>query len=192
MGEPHEESTILQNDEAEIKEILGVFDVPAFARRGHDLESALSRLHAHLGRQRLGLSDMIHVRLRQWSSVATGPEDYRDTFTTPIGPLFDLVKADPPNWAACAGPPRRRRAVAFDLIHSVARFNRRWLQFLDNLKFDSINRQITQYNLYYVLEKECVVGSAHIAARNFVPKDLLTRELLLNVHPLLPLPEAVG
>jgi hypothetical protein len=192
MDQSSDETTVVRSDEAEIKEILGVFDSPAFARRGRDLEYALTRLHQRLGLQRAGLFEMIHVRLRQWAALATGPDDYRDAFAAPVAPLFDLVNAEPPQWAARPGPSRRRRAVAGDLAASVARFNRRWLQFLENVTLDSINRQITGYNLYYVLEKECVVGSARLAARNFVPQTPITRESLLAAHPLLPVIALVG
>ena len=192
MDQPDEETTVVRGDEAEIKEILGVFDAPAFARRGYELEHALIRLHQRLVRERAALFEMIHVRLRQWAAVATGPDDYHDAFAAPVAPLFELATAAPPIWASRPGPSRRRRAVAGDLSVSVARFNRRWLQFLDNLALDSLNRQITRYNLYYVLEKECVVGSARLAARHFVPQDPVTRESLLAEHPVLPLIELVG
>ncbi len=39
---------------------------------------------------------------------------------------------------------------------------------------------IDQYNRYYVLEKECSLGSARLAARHFTPKPPLTREALLE------------
>jgi hypothetical protein len=51
---------------------------------------------------------------------------------------------------------------------------------------------IDQYNRYYVLEKECVLGSSRLAARHFVPKARLTAEALLAAHPVLPVPELRG
>ena len=59
------------------------------------------------------------------------------------------------------------RTVARDLIASVERFNKRWGQFLEALNLDPINQMIDQYNTYYVLEKECVMGSPRLAARHF-------------------------
>src|SRR5262249_18542269 len=67
-----------------------------------------------------------------------------------------------------------------------------WTQFLDRLVLDSINHQIEQFNRYYVLEKECIVGSARLASRHFQPKPLLTREGLRAEFPALPVPGLVG
>ena len=119
--------------------------------------------------------DMVRLRLRQWAGVATGPDDWAGAFAAPIAPLWPLCGAEPPAWAAQPAPPRRRRAVARDLVASVARFNRRWAAFLDGLNLEPVNRQIDQYNRYYVLEKECVLGSARLAVRHFTPRARLTR-----------------
>lgn len=192
MDANDDETPVVTSDEAELKQVLGLFDTPAFARRGYDLEYALRRLHLRLERERNGLLDMVRLRLRQWSTVATGPDDWRDAFAAPVAPLYPLADAEPPAWAPLPAPARRRRTVARDLAASVARFDRRWHHFLDALKLDAVNRQIEQYNRYYVLEKECVLGSARLAARNFVPKPRVTREALLAEHPTLPLPEPLG
>jgi hypothetical protein len=71
----------------------------------------------------------------------------------------------------------------------VTRFNRRWITFLDELNLAPVNRMIDQYNRYYVFEKECVVGSARLAARLFTPRSHLTRGDLAAEYPLLPVPE---
>jgi hypothetical protein len=129
---------------------------------------------------------MVRLRLRQWASVATGPDDWRDVFAGPVAPLYELAGAEPPEWTDCPAPDRRRRAVARDLAASVARFNRRWSQALDAMKLDSLNTKIEQYNRYYLLEKECVFGSARLAARYFVPQAPVSRESVLARLPLLP------
>ena len=48
---------------------------------------------------------------------------------------------------------------------------------------------IDQYNRYYVLEKECVLGSARLALRHFTAKTRLTRAALDADYPPLPVPE---
>jgi hypothetical protein len=128
-----EESNSLVSTETEIKELLGLFDAPAFARRGADLEYAVGRLHARCRWQRGEFIEMVQLRLRQWASVATSGDDVRGTFTAPVAPLWALCAAPPPAWALHPAPPRRRRAVARDLVSSVTRFNRRWTVFLDEL-----------------------------------------------------------
>lgn len=186
-----DDSTPMMNADVEVNELLGLYDVPAFARRGQDLEHALARVNDRCRRERAAMLDMVRLRLRQWAGAATGPDDWRAAFTAPIERLWPLAEADAPAWAAYAAPPRRQQAIARDLVASLVRFNHRWTKFINETKIDHINKMIDDYNQYYVLEKECVVGSARLAARNFVPKARLTREGLLAEHPLLPLPELI-
>jgi hypothetical protein len=192
MDEHADEQTTVTNTEAEIKELLGLFDVPAFARRGQDLEYALDRLDARCLHERSARLDMVRLRLRQWSAAVTGPAGWRGTFTAPIDELWPLAGAEPPVWAESPAPPRRRLAIARDLVASLDRFNRRWTRFLDELNFESVNRQIDQYNRYYLLEKECSLGSARLAARHFRPQARLTREDLRERFPQLPVPQVVS
>jgi hypothetical protein len=184
-----DESNPMTSSEAEIKELLGLFDAPAFIRRGQDLEYALTRLHARCRRDHGAMLDMVRLRLRQWAGVATGPDDLAGTFAAPIAALWPLCDAKPPTWAESPGPPRRRRSVARDLVASVVRFNHRWGAVLDRLNLDPVNRMIDHYNRYYVLEKECIVGSTRLALRHFTPRTLLTRAALAEAYPELPVPE---
>ncbi len=180
------------NVEAEIKELLGLFDAPAFARRGQDLEYALARLHDRCARHRDAMLDMVRVRLRQWSSAVDGPEGWSSSFTAPIDPLWTLAGAEAPAWTDRPAPIRRQRAIARDLVASLNRFNRRWTAYLDGLDLGPLNRTVDHYNRYYLLEKECSLGSARLAARHFVPQARLTREVLLDAHPTLPVPGLVA
>jgi hypothetical protein len=110
-------------------------------------------------------------------------------FSASIEPLWPLSEAEPPQWASEPAPLRRQLDIARDLIAAVSRFNQRWRQFLDDLKLEAVNRVIDDYNRYYLLEKECVLGSARLAARFFTPVPRLSPEQLLREHPLLPVPE---
>jgi len=175
--------------ETEVKELMGLFDLPAFARRGQDLDCSLRRLHNRCRAARRPLLDMVRVRLRQWSSAVIGPESWALVFTRSIEPLWPLSEAEPPQWADAPAPIRRQRLIARDLIDSVLRFNRRWIDFLDHLNLDPTNHAIDQYNRYYVLEKECVMGSPRLAARHFTPVPTLTTQMLKGDHPTLPVPE---
>ena len=70
------------------------------------------------------------MRLRQWSRVAAGPQDWTGVFTGPIDSLWQLADCEPPEWAGRTASRRQQRTAARDLIGSVQRFNQRWLQFL--------------------------------------------------------------
>jgi hypothetical protein len=212
MEESDETMPIVTETEAETNYLLGLFDGPAFVRRGHDLEYALTGLRLRLGRERDGMLDMVRLRLRQWASVATGPDDFADVFNAPVAPLWTPTRPLPlpvssfpengkipapgpatgsPSWAAQPATARRRRAVGRDLVASVTRFNHRWGLYLGRMTLESVNWQIDQYNRYYVLEKECVLGSSRLAALHFEPKPPLTPGSLLAEFPLLPVPGLV-
>jgi hypothetical protein len=175
--------------ETEVKELMGLFDLPAFARRGQEVEYSQQRLHDRCRAQRGDLLDMVRMRLRQWASSVTGPGDWRSIFASSIEPLWSLSDAEEPRWSRSAAPGRRRLAVARDLIAAVLRFNTRWARHLDRVDLAPVNHAIERYNRYYVIEKECVVGSARIAARHFVPLTRIDKEILLQSHPTLPVPE---
>jgi hypothetical protein len=189
VDETDESLTTLGGDvEAEIKEMMGLFDAPAFARRGQELEDTLRRLDNRCRLARIERLDMVHLRLRQWARAVTGPEAWTAVFSASIELLWTLSEAEPPEWAREAAPLRRQLESARDLIAAVLRFNHRWLQFLGSLRLEAANSVIDDYNRYYLLEKECVMGSARLAARFFTPVPRLGREPLLHDHPLLPVP----
>ena len=74
------------------------------------------------------------------------------------------------------------------LCLSIERFNDRWSKYVHELQADTINHQIDRFNKYYVLEKECIVGSARLASRLFVPQPRIEPEWLLLQLPPLPVP----
>lgn len=181
--------TLSADIETEVKEMIGLFDLPAFARRGQDVEWAQRRLHDRCRVTRGEFLEMVRVRLRQWAGAVTGPDDSTRVFTASIEPLWIQSDAGEPRWGVAPASSRRQLAIARDLIAAVLRFNSRWDRFLDGVDLAPINEAIERYNRYYVIEKECVVGSARIAARHFVPLGRITKETLLRSHPILPVPE---
>jgi len=184
-----DDSVPMVSVDREARELMGLFDLPAFARRGQDMEYSLNRVHVRCRDQRDELLEMVRMRLRQWSRVASGPQDWSEAFTGPIDSLWQLAECEPPGWAGRAASLRQQRTVARDVIGSVQRFNQRWVQFLRSLNLGPTNQAIDQYNEYYVLEKECVMGSARLAARHFTRVPRLSPESLLERYPMLPVPE---
>jgi hypothetical protein len=190
MDETDESLTTMNaNVEVEIKELMGLYDVPSFARRGLELDETLRRMHDRCRRARADRLDMVHLRLRQWARAVPGPGAWSEAFSASIDPLWTLSQAEPPQWNDSLAPIHRLLAIARDLIAAVGRFNRRWSQFLDRLNLEPANHVIDQYNRYYLLEKECVMGSGRLAARLFTPVPKLAREQLLRDHPILPVPK---
>jgi hypothetical protein len=170
----------------EMRQILGMFDLPAFARRGQDLEHALRRLHERIGQERDTRLEMVRLRLRQWAAVAEGPEAELLVFGGTLDRVRALAGAQEPCWSVRGSSRRRRRVAARDLVASAERFNRNWVRYIDDVNLEVLNRQVEHYNRYYLLEKECVLHSARLAARLFTPKRPVTADDLFERHPLLP------
>ena len=181
----------VRSTENEVKELMGLFDAPAFARRGRDVEWAFNK-PLHLCRnKRLELLEMVHCRLRMWTAATNGPDDWQLAFQEPIDCIWLIAEAPAPHWKGGGRVPSRKQLTQLSsgLVQSVERFNARWLQWISQLQVDSINRQIDHYNKYYILEKECIVGSARLAARLFQPQPRIEPEWLLGQFPLLPVPK---
>lgn len=180
----------VRSTENEVKELMGLFDAPAFARRGRDVEWAFQKTIVVCRNKRLELLEMVHCRLRMWAAATTGPGDWPLAFQEPIDSIWCISGAPEPIWKG-SGTPSSKQVVqlATSLLQSVDRFNSRWLAWVNQLQVDSINRQIDHYNKYYILEKECIVGSARLAARLFQPHPRIEPAWLLEQFPLLPVPK---
>jgi hypothetical protein len=186
---PDESLTSVRSTEAELKELMGLFDAPAFARRGRDVEWAVARTLEISRRQRIEMLEMVHCRLRMWVSATSGYHDWQIAFTAPINYLWQMTGAKEPLWSnSTKVRPRAVYSASRDLVSSLERFNKRWEKWVNKLEADTINRQIDHYNKYYVLEKECVVGSAKLAARLFQPVPRIDPAWLFSQFPLIQVP----
>jgi hypothetical protein len=195
MSEPaqdNSEMTSVRSTEGEVKELMGLFDAPAFARRGRDMEWSLNRTLTTCKNQRLEMLEMLHCRLRMWANGVTGPDDWQLAFTVPIAFLWTDSEAPEPVWKAKV-PPSRKVAISLakSLTQSVDRFNQRWTKWLSQLQLDTLNKQIDHYNKYYLLEKECIVGSSRLAARLYKPTPRVDGDWLLTQFPLIVVPGMV-
>jgi hypothetical protein len=191
MDETDEIPPIELCTDVEVRELLGLFDVPAFARRGQDMRYTLERLALNCRRQREAMLEWVRLRLRQWAGTVPGFAAWPACFAEPIDELAALVGARDLRWSSQPTSLRRQRAAAKALVASLERFNRRWTKFVAELDLSYINTIIEQYNHYYVFEKECCLGSARLAARHFVPQSRISVESLLAEYPTLPVPALV-
>jgi hypothetical protein len=80
------------------------------------------------------------------------------------------------------------RAALAELREAIAFFNQRWLTFMGNLDLQKLNLLRDDYNRFYVMEKECALGSVRVARQGFRKLDPLRLEDFLAVLPLLPVP----
>ena len=175
--------------EAEIKEMMGLFDAPSFRGEARNWKTRCAAWPNVADGHAANDSTWFMSACDSGPAPRPAPGTGRGSSPTSIESLWPLSEAEPPQWAESPTSLRKQFGIARDLIAAVRRFNDRWVQFLDGMKLEAANAVIDQYNRYYVLEKECVMGSARLAARFFTPVPLLTREQLLRDHPLLPVPE---
>ncbi len=189
MDSPEDETPLL-GVETEMKELLGMFDAPAFARRGLELEHAHFRLSERFRRERGPMLDMVRLRLRQWAAVADQPG--ASILEINFDELARLVEGTTDIAPATLGGVRKPRAVARDLIASAERFNLRWTKFVEETNYAPINHMIERYNRYYLIEKECTMRSARLAARNFEPRPSINTATIFRDFPLLPVPRLLS
>lgn len=175
-------------EEIGINQVLGLFDTPAFARRGQQLEQAIAGLDDRCRRERAQRLKPVGSALLAWSSAVSGPGAWEASgFAGPVDPLWEACELAPA-WAAREAHGSRRRAAADALAGAVRDFNARWPAVLESLGLDAVNALIDGYNRFYLLEKECVVGSPRLAARLYRPMPPISLGDLLARFPLLPDP----
>lgn len=127
------------------------------------------------------------MRLRAWNQVlatnpAVGDSIAAASFQLSRQMIEELL---PPQERFTFAKPGKPMTVWRELVESVRRFNLRWHKFLLSLALDDVNALITDYNRFYVFEKECAFRSARVAGRGFEPIAALNAQSLLEAYPLL-------
>lgn len=187
--EESSESEIVTTErrDPEIGALAGLFDAPAFARRGNELAFVSEGFEAKLIQMRSELLSMVHVRSRQWVNAA-GPESWRLVLDEPLDQLAATLGIELAGASTSPVGPAALARIARELRASVERFNMRWTQYAKDVDTSPLNRLIERYNRYYLLEKECALGSARASARHFRPVEPISAESILKRHPPLPVP----
>jgi hypothetical protein len=134
---------------------------------------------------------MVRLRLAQLRALAGTWDAIRPLFAddSQFQALVNLFQELAPQLRCEPAPtssgPVLREALA-RVNESIAYFNRRWVSYLGSVNLDDINKLRDGYNRFYVLEKECAVGSGALARRGFRPLEMLRFEDLLVTLPGLP------
>jgi hypothetical protein len=176
--------------------VAAQYDAPAYVRRARRVEDAYEELLDRCRGRRVELLEGVRLHLGalragtgSWDAVRPLLADAEQV--TVLDHLY--AEAGDPAYPM-TGPtdPRRLRRALRALAQSVERFNRRWLAFVGELDLTEINALRDGYNRYYLLEKECALGSSRLHARTFQRLEpVTTRELLARLPPL-PVPRAAG
>lgn len=173
------------------KGLMGAFGTPAFARRGIQVQAAYEELIQRCAAKRHELLEMARLRLATLHALVGG--DWRRLSSLVDGSTIAWLADRFDDWQPTlrmpieATPAKRtlRRALG-DLRASVKSFNGRWRNFRDDVDLTEINALRDGYNRYYLLEKECALGSARTARQDFVPLPPLSMDEMRRLFPLLP------
>lgn len=172
--------------------ILGTYGGPAFVRRQRAMEDSWDRLLVEVGAKRRDLLQLVALRLGQLFHLADDVARLR-TWTS-SGDVERLVILHGELQPVLRVPLKRSDAdaaiqAAFrTLVAAMHRFNERWKQTLNVVDLGLVNQLRDGYNRYYLLEKECALGSSVAARRGFVTMAPATHADLLEHFPLLPIP----
>jgi hypothetical protein len=175
------------------KQVTAYYDAPAYVRRARgvqeSLEAKLQELRTTrtewtlLPRTLLGL-----LKMRAGSWAALRPLLLADT---QVELLVALEAQLQPKLRLCEcvtlSRAKLRRSLR-ELVHSLRRFNDRWLPLVASIDLEPLNRIRADYNRYYLLEKECALRSPRLAREGFVTLAPLTVADLLERLPPLPVP----
>jgi hypothetical protein len=183
-----------QSDERKIfQQFLGQYGGPAFVRRARDVQLAFESLveacrcqrEEWLAHVRLPLGTLVALA-GSWSALLPILENSEraallQALHAELAPRLRLPVAP------TTSVRRLRRALA-ELHKAIERFNQRWLDFLHKLDLRKVNSLRDGYNRFYLMEKECALGSARVARQGFQRLEPLTADEIMKMFPVLPLP----
>ncbi len=165
---------------------------PAFIRRARLVETTWNDLLALGTKARLERLTMVRLRLGQLRALAGSWVALGSSLSeTDLAYLSNLHDELQPRLRLALQPTtstRVLRAAARDLIEAMEMFNARWARWVAKADLRHVNQAREDYNRYYLLEKECSVGSARVARIGFKKQDPITADDLARQFPPLTVP----
>jgi hypothetical protein len=172
-----------------LMQVVAQYEAPAYVRRARQVELSHDAIIEHCRRQRTEWLAGVRLHLKALD-VAASEEDLRTRFggatMAAIERLHREIGLDRP--AVQSQRFRSLPSLLRFLRASVRRFNRRWSAFLAQCDLSEVNRVRDGYNRYYILEKECAVGSIRLATMTYRRLEPMTHDELHSLFP--PLSEA--
>jgi hypothetical protein len=175
------------------QQFLGAYDGPAFIRRAREVQFAFDTLVEACLRQREEWLPFVRLALGTLFALAgslkalegfLNNRQQLETLATLYHDLQPRLRLPP---AQTTNARVLGRALA-DLRGAIERFNGRWQVFIGGLDLRYANELRDRYNQFYVLEKECALGSSRVARQGFQRLSPLNPEDFLKILPLLPMP----
>jgi hypothetical protein len=190
-----DEQTPFSRDDAHeiFKQFASHYDAPAYVRRARQVEDAFEQLLARCRAQRDEWLNMVRIRLgllrmQAGDWMALRPWLENDDQLELLERLHSDLAPQPRLRVEATRSERLLRRALAELVQSIARFNRRWLEFLPSVDLAPVNALRDGYNRYYLLEKECAIRSPRLARQGFRRLEAVTTADLAQLLPVLPVP----
>lgn len=180
-----------QSEQRLAQQLVGQYGGPAFVRRAREMEAAYEQLLEMCRQARAEHLNLVRLRVGTLFALAGTKEQLR-TLVASDEDLANLVRLErdvQPQLRVPVAPTNSARVLqqALDeLRDSIAFFNVRWSIFVRKLDLAKINELRDGYNRFYLLERECALGSIRTARRDFRRMEPLTADDLLRELPPLP------
>jgi len=182
------------DDRQVIQLVLGNYDAPAFVRRARRVQEALDFLLTRCRQERDRRLTMPRLRLGLLGALAGNWYRLRPLLANDkqIEVLQDLEMELRPRLRVRVDRTlleRKLLGALQALRESLEYFNGRWLGYLDRIDLTPLNEAREGYNRYYLLEKECALGSPRLARQGYRSLPAFTLDELKSLLPVLPIPE---
>ncbi len=173
-----------------VQQFIAQGGAPAFLNRAAQVQAAWHDVLNKCRRQRDQWLVMVRLNLAIIRSLAGEWRQLRcwldEAHLTALQDLYETLQPELRGTMEATTSPHRLRRALVELAESIERFNQRWRRFLAEVDLQPINLLRDKYNQYYLLEKECIVGSPALARRGFEPLAPLTLADLEDALPYLP------
>jgi hypothetical protein len=184
-------------DQRIVQEIIGRFDAPAFMRRAKQVETSWSNLMEQLAKVRSEKLEIVRLRIGQLYALADRWETLRTWIVVEedlvaLQRLHDELQPRLRMPLLSTTSQRKLRSALCALLQAMTAFNQRWSKLLAKTDLKTVNAARDAYNRYYLLEKECALGSARVARIDFKRVEPATLDDLRKQFPLLRLPHIAG
>jgi hypothetical protein len=175
------------------QQILSQNGGPAFVRRGRDVQLAFDAVVETCLKQREQWLKFVRLSLGTLYALAgstaaldgfLGNPEQLQALENLMEDLQPQLRVPPP---PTSNASHLRQALA-EVRDTIERFNERWRDFIARLDLDHVNEIREHYNRYYLLEKECALGSSRVARAGFQKLNPLQPDDFLKILPLLPVP----
>lgn len=197
MSEEEESQLGWEEDRQTLRQFLAMGGTPAFMARAARVEQEWQRIVQLCRKQRKEWLQVARVRLGRLIALAGDWKHIRPLLSEErdLSILIELHNELQPQLRVPIQPNRSvrilRRAI-IQLCESLEFFNARWQKFLLKVDLQPLNVLREKYNKYYIMEKECLIGSSVLAKKGFQKLEPLTVHDLLEILPLEQVPRLIG